>query len=151
MSEKTRGSTDVTAVYSTDFHLSESGSGNITLIYTGSGLMVSRDAVVVLTGVTAGTPKDFLFSVQNTGGAVLNLEGTPLVELSGATSAPFTVSTQPSSGPVIPDDTAPFIITVSTSTPGTYSATISIPFDDTNIDDPDEMSPYTTTFQVTIP
>lgn len=145
------GNKVITAVYPSDFHLSESGSGNITLIYTGSGLMVSRDALVELTGVTAGTPKDFLLSIQNTGWALLKLEGTPLVEISGTTSAPFTVSTQPSSDPVIPDDTAPFTITVSSATSGTYSAMISIPFDDTNIDDPDEMSPYVTTFQVIIP
>jgi len=138
----------ITAAYPADFHISETGHASITLLKSG-GLMVTSDADNDMGAVTVGVSKDFVFSIQNTGGALLNLEGSPLVLISGDTSAPFTVFAQPSSDPIIPNDMASFTIRVLATSAGTYSATISIPFDDSSNTDLDADSPYTTTISVT--
>ena len=138
----------INAAYPADFHFSESGHASITLLKS-SGLMVTSDADNDMGAVTVGVFKDFVFGIQNTGGAMLNLEGTPLVSLSGATAAPFSVTIPPASDPLIPSDTASFTIRVLATSAGTYSATISIPFDDSSNTDLDADSPYTTTISVT--
>jgi hypothetical protein len=138
----------IDAAFPADFHVSETGHACITLLKTG-GLMLYHNDDNDMGTVNVGVAKDFIFTIRNTGGAMLNLEGTPLVSLSGATAAPFSVFAQPSSNPIIPNDTESFTIRVLATSAGTYSAAISIPFDDSSNTDLDADSPYTTTISVT--
>ncbi len=69
------------------------------------------------------------FTIENTGGAALNLTGTPKVALSGANAADFTVTLQPTS-PVSAGNTTTFTIQFAPSAAGTRNATVSIANDD---------------------
>lgn len=65
------------------------------------------------------------FTIQNTGGANLNLTGAPLVDISGTDAADFSVTTVPTS-PVAAAGSVTFQVTFNPSAPGTRSASISI-------------------------
>jgi len=138
----------ITAAYPADFHISETGHASITLLKSG-GLMLFHNADNDMGTVNVGVAKDFIFTIRNTGGALLNLEGTPLISLSRVAASPFSVAIPPASDPIIPNDTASFTIRVLATSAGNYSAIISIPFDDSSNTDPDADSPYTTTISVT--
>jgi hypothetical protein len=80
------------------------------------------------------------FTIENTGPATLGLDGSPLVQVTGA--ADFSVTTQPSSSSVAANTgTVTFQITFNPTTSGLRTATVSIASDDTNED------PYTFSIQ----
>ncbi len=107
------GNMVLNASYPDDFHISESGSAGITLFDT-SHLMYWRyhQDVNDLGNVSTGVPQDYTILIENTGTALLSLEGTPYVQVSGETSAPFTVKTQPASPTIIPSNSISFVITI---------------------------------------
>jgi len=72
------------------------------------------------------------FTIENAGTAALNLSGTPLVTLSGAGAAYFSVSTQPASNTVATCATDTFVITYQPTALGTHSATVTIQSNDSD-------------------
>ena len=71
------------------------------------------------------------FTIQNSGSGALTLSGSPLVALSGANAADFTVAVQPSASVAAGAGTT-FQVSFDPSATGTRSATISIASNDTN-------------------
>ncbi|MGJ8685818.1 MAG: BspA family leucine-rich repeat surface protein, partial [Nonlabens sp.] len=90
--------------------------------------------------VTAGTNVR-TFTIENTGSSTLNLTGTPLVAISGANAADFTVTALPTSPVAETTGTTTFEITFDPSAAGMRTATISIANND--VDD----NPYTFAIQ----
>jgi hypothetical protein len=78
--------------------------------------------------VTSGTVVR-TFTIENTGGVVLNLSGNPIVVISGTHAADFTVNVQPNST-VAANGTTTFQVTFDPSANGLRTATISIANDD---------------------
>ncbi|WP_157505977.1 BspA family leucine-rich repeat surface protein, partial [Flavobacterium chungangense] len=70
------------------------------------------------------------FTIENTGASALNLNGTPLVTISGTNAADFTVTTQPTSPVAATTGTTTFVVTFDPSATGTRTATVSIANDD---------------------
>jgi hypothetical protein len=81
-------------------------------------------------GVSTGTV-DHTFTIKNTGSALLNLTGSPLVTLSGTNAGDFSVKTQPSSSVAASSQTT-FVITFDPSATGTRTATVTIANDDSD-------------------
>lgn len=73
------------------------------------------------------------FTIENTGTAVLNLSGTPIVQVSGPQAAEFTVTTQPPATVAI-NGSVTFTVTFDPSSVSAHDATLSIDNDDTNED-----------------
>ena len=71
------------------------------------------------------------FTITNSGGAELNLDGTPFVNISGAHASDFNVTVQPNT-PVAIGGMATFQVTFTPSAEGLREATISIANDDSN-------------------
>jgi Secretion system C-terminal sorting domain/PKD-like domain/NHL repeat len=109
--------------------------------------------------VSAGT-KTISFVIENTGSGVLTLSGAPIVAISGANAADFTVSTQPLAlvpaqrTEIVPNGfggfeerirtgSTSFVITFDPSAEGTRTATVSIANDDA------DENPYTFAIQGT--
>ncbi|MFC2077258.1 choice-of-anchor D domain-containing protein [Candidatus Bipolaricaulota bacterium] len=94
----------------------------------------------IVSGAVAHT-----FTIQNTGSAVLNLTGVPLVDITGDPTGEFTVTAPPP--PTTPvaagGGTTTFQVTFDPNTTGLHTATVSIANDD-----PDE-NPYTFDIQGT--
>lgn len=82
------------------------------------------------------------FTIQNTGGAALNLTGTPLVSIGGTNPSDFAVTAQPST-PVAASGNTTFQITFDPSAVGARNATVSITNNDSS------KSPYTFAIQGT--
>ncbi|MEZ4863087.1 MAG: choice-of-anchor D domain-containing protein [Caldilineaceae bacterium] len=80
--------------------------------------------------VAAGTVMR-TFTILNTGTGALTLSGSPLVALSGANAADFTVTTQPASS-VAANGSTTFAITFDPSATGTRTATVTIANDDSD-------------------
>jgi M6 family metalloprotease-like protein len=80
--------------------------------------------------VTGGTV-DRVFTVENTGNANLTLSGSPLVSISGANAADFTVTVIPTS-PVSAGGSTTFTVRFDPSAAGARTASISIANDDTD-------------------
>lgn len=83
------------------------------------------------------------FTIQNTGGAALNLTGTPLVLISGANASDFTVTQIPSTPVAATSGTTTFQITFDPTTVGVKNATVSIANNDS------DENPYTFVIQGT--
>ncbi|OXB16858.1 hypothetical protein B0A68_05330, partial [Flavobacterium reichenbachii] len=81
------------------------------------------------------------FTIENTGGEVLNLTGIPLVTISGANAADFVVTNLPLSPVVATTGKTTFQIAFDPSANGMRSAVISIPNNDT------DENPYTFAIQ----
>lgn len=111
-------------------------SGNNTIIVSGDASPSPSDHtdfgnVAVSSGTISRT-----FTIANNGTSDLTLSGVPLVQISGAHAADFTVTTLPSAT-IAASDSTTFVIEFDPSAAGTRNATVSI----TN-DDSDE-NPYT--------
>ena len=76
------------------------------------------------------------FTVENTGADILNLSGTPRVEITGAHAEDFTVTVQPAATVAGSGGTTTFEVTFDPSAAGTRTATISLLSDD------EDESPY---------
>jgi hypothetical protein len=79
------------------------------------------------------------FTIENLGGAVLNLTGSPRVVLSGADAADFTINQTATSATVAAAGNTNFTVTFTPTTPGVKTATVSIANNDT------DENPYTFT------
>ncbi len=143
------GDLGIEAVYPDDFHISESGSPGFWIAFGSGGFAYGNE--VNLGSVPGGTSKAFSFSLQNSGTALLSLTGTSPVSFSGTDSSFFTVTAQPADTDIIPDDTEPFTVTVNAPAGSgtTYSATLTITFDDTLFYDPEGESPFIATLAFT--
>jgi hypothetical protein len=84
--------------------------------------------------ITSGT-KSNSFEIKNLGGGTLNLDGVPIVAISGTNAADFTVTTQPASIALAFVETTTFTIAFDPSATGDRTATVSIANDDAD-DDP---------------
>ena len=82
------------------------------------------------------------FTIANTGAAALNLNGSPLVQISGANAGDFTVSAQPISS-VTAGGSTTFTLNFNPSASGTRTATVTIINNDSN------ENPYNFTVQGT--
>ncbi|MEM0578396.1 choice-of-anchor D domain-containing protein, partial [Flavobacterium polysaccharolyticum] len=71
------------------------------------------------------------FTIENQGGAALNLTGSPEVTIGGVNATDFTVTTQPIS-PVAPNGVTTFIVSFNPSAAGLRTATVSIASNDSN-------------------
>ena len=90
--------------------------------------------------VSSGT-RARTFTIQNTGGAVLNLSGSsPYVTIGGAAASDFSVTTPPSATVAATGSTT-FVVTFDPSAEGTRTATLSIASNDS------DESPYNFTIQ----
>lgn len=70
------------------------------------------------------------YFIKNTGEALLNLSGSPLVSISGADSADFSVITQPTETSIDVDNFASFVVRFAPVTAGSKTATVTILSDD---------------------
>ncbi|MEQ1606754.1 MAG: choice-of-anchor D domain-containing protein [Pyrinomonadaceae bacterium] len=73
-----------------------------------------------------------VFTIENSGIAVLNLSGTPRVAISGPNAADFSVTVQPDSPVAADSGTTSFVVFFDPSAGGSRSATVAISNDDTN-------------------
>ncbi|WP_035756737.1 HYR domain-containing protein, partial [Hugenholtzia roseola] len=112
------------------------GSPNISVLGNSTAI-VSGSAAVSAANHTdfgslpacVGTSQTRTFTIQNTGSAILNLTGTPLVSMSGAGAAMFSVNIVPASS-IAPSLSSTFEITYLPTAAGTHEATVSIVSDD---------------------
>lgn len=81
-------------------------------------------------------PREGFFVITNTGTSILNLTGTPRVQISGPDAAEFQVTQQPA-GSLDPDEDSGFTIVFDPSTPGPKTAIVTIPNTD------EDENPYT--------
>jgi Bacterial Ig domain len=83
-------------------------------------------------GTLLGTPISKTFTIANTGEAILNLSGTPLVALAGVGCAAFSVTTLPITPVAATSGTTSFTIRYNPPVVGTHTCTVSIPNDDSD-------------------
>jgi hypothetical protein len=77
---------------------------------------------------TVNSTTDRMFTIRNTGTTTLNLTGSPIVAISGASQ--FSVFTQPSGTSIAPNGNLTFVVRYAPTSPGSHTATISIANDD---------------------
>ncbi|MEM7112219.1 MAG: choice-of-anchor D domain-containing protein [Chloroflexota bacterium] len=92
--------------------------------------------------ISLGTPFDQTFTVVNSGTAVLNLTGGPLVAISGADAADFTISTVPAAT-VAAGNSTDFVVTFEPASVGIKTAVLTIANDDS------DENPYNFTIRAT--
>lgn len=86
------------------------------------------------TEINAGSTSK-TFTIKNLGSAALSLTGTPIVQISGADAADFTVTTQPTSSTIAATTgTNTFTIKFDPSSAGTKNATVTVLNNDTAFD-----------------
>jgi len=101
--------------------------GNSLYIEDGDGSPESNN----LTDFAMGSPNTKTFTINNVGGAVLNVSG---ITISGPNASEFSITSSPGST-VLPGGSTTFNITFTASSQGEKTATITV-----NSDDPDEAS-----------
>jgi uncharacterized repeat protein (TIGR01451 family) len=104
--------------------------GNGVSIADGDTTPAAADDTDFGSTAVAGGTVSHTFTIENTGGAVLNLTGTPKVNITGTNAADFTVTVQPSSPVAATNGTTTFTIVLDPSATGTRTATVSIANDD---------------------
>lgn len=109
--------------------------GNGVSIVNGDSTPSTADHTDFETAVEGGGTVDRVFTIENTGDAILNLSGTPKVALSGDTSH-FSVTVQPAAT-VATSGSDTFTIQFAPTTTGTFTCTVSIANDDS------DENPYT--------
>jgi hypothetical protein len=121
------------AVQGTGATIPESNvKGNTVTIADGDATPSATDHTDFGNAPFAGGTVTRIFTIENTGGAPLNLTGTPKVQISGANAADFTVTVQPASPVAATNGTTTFTIVFDPSAVGLRSATISLANDDCN-------------------
>lgn len=105
---------------------------------SGPEISVSRGAVTLTDGgadtlgsTPFGTPQTLSYSINNTGGAALNLTGTPVVQTASAVNCSANVTTQATT-PVAASGSTGFVISLTVTTAAAFSVQISIANDDSN-------------------
>ncbi|WP_051284422.1 beta strand repeat-containing protein [Desulforegula conservatrix] len=111
--------------------------GNSTAIANGNNSPSAADHTNFGTIAVTGSTVQRTFTIKNTGSAALNLTGATKVAVTGANSAEFTVSSQPSSPIAATSGTSTFTVTFDPAGPSTRTATLSIANDTTGT------NPYT--------
>jgi len=77
-----------------------------------------------------GTTVSYTYTIENTGQAVLNLTGNPVVAISGTNASDFTVTAQPQSTTLQPGASDSFTIEFNASSTGTKDAAVTIESND---------------------
>ncbi|MCB9283533.1 MAG: HYR domain-containing protein [Lewinellaceae bacterium] len=75
-----------------------------------------------------GSTTDHTFTIRNTGTTMVNLTGSPIVDISGASE--FSVFTQPSATSIAPNGSLTFVVRYAPTSAGAHTATVSIANDD---------------------
>ncbi len=99
--------------------------GNSATIIDGDTSPSTADYTDFGSVAVTGATQTRTFTIQNTGSSALNLTGTPMVALSGANAADFSVTPPPTS-PVAAAGSTTFIISFDPSAAGLRNAVISI-------------------------
>jgi len=109
-------------------------SGNGTEIISGAGSASAADDTEFGSTASCGAGVAHTFTIENAGTADLTLSGSPFVALSGADAAQFSITTQPTSGTVVPCPTnaQTFVITYQPNAVGTHTATVTVTNDDSD-------------------
>ncbi|MCA8829463.1 choice-of-anchor D domain-containing protein [Hymenobacter pini] len=110
----------------------------INVVQAGTSLAVG--STVTFSNTPAGSTVSLTLDIQNRGTDVLTLAGTPIVEVSGANAADFTVN-QPTATTVAVGSTVQFTISFTPAAVGARTATISIANNDA------DENPYTLTLK----
>lgn len=141
----------------------DGGEAPFTFDITGNGttapeMNLKGNSISIVSGDTTPTTTDHTdfggadvtggtvvrtFTIENTGSANLTLGGTPLIDVTGADAADFTVDSSGTSDPVTAAGTTTFTVTFDPSGPGIENATISIANND------GDENPYTFDIQGT--
>lgn len=104
--------------------------GNSVSITSGDVTPAPADGTAFGDAVVGGSAVNRTFTIQNAGGYPLNLVGTPVVALSGADAADFSVVTQPPNSPIVANGSIAVQIRFAPSALGLRNATITIASDD---------------------
>lgn len=106
--------------------------GNGNSIAADDNLPSSADDTDFGSANVSGSTVSHTFTIENSGGADLNLTGTPKVSISGTHASDFTVMVQPSSPVSSGGGTTTFIIEFDPSAAGLRTAMVSIDNDDSD-------------------
>ncbi|NQT58991.1 MAG: DUF1566 domain-containing protein [Bacteroidetes bacterium] len=123
------GDMTVNLTYPDNFILSDNGYAEMAL-YEEDGSMLMRGQLNTLGSAYVNVPMEYEFTIRNTGTALLKLGGSPLVALSGAASDVYSVSSDPGSVSLMPDETTTFTLQFLASITGSNSAIVTIPCND---------------------
>ena len=104
---------------------------NISIVDGDTSPSVTDDTDFGQTPVNGGTVSH-VFTIANTGLALLNLSGTPRVVINGPNAADFTVTAQPAATLISGTGTTTFTILFDPTAGGSRSAILNIANDDTN-------------------
>jgi hypothetical protein len=116
--------------------------GNDISILDGDTVPSTTDGTDFGDAAAAGETVEHTFTIENAGGADLNLTGSPRVEITGTHAADFSVTTQPDF-PVASGESVTFTVEFDPSAAGLREATLSIANDDS------DENPYTFAIQGT--
>jgi len=105
--------------------------GNSVTIANGDSSPAAADGTSFGSLLIGSSPVVDTFTIKNIGNAVLNLTGTPVVQISGANASEFSVVSQPSST-VAASGSVNFQIQFAPITSGTKNATVTITSNDPN-------------------
>ncbi len=109
-------------------------TGNGTSIANGSTAVSSGDGTLFPDTDITGSGVDHTFTIKNNGTVDLDLTNIPLVNITGADAADFTVTAAPATPITSGGGTTTFTITFDPSTSGVKNATVSIA--NNSVDDP---------------
>ena len=108
------------------------GIGDNTLVPNGQSTPRSLDGSDFGGAIVSTTSVSETFTINNTGGAALNLSGTPEVALSGANAGDFSVVAEPTTPVAGTNGASTFVINFSPTASGIRNATVTIASDDAN-------------------
>jgi hypothetical protein len=128
-SGKVDGDMTVGLTYPDDFILSANGYAEMAL-YDEDGSMLRRGQLNSLGIAYGNIPMEYEFTIMNTGTALLKLEGSPLIALSGAASGVYSVFAEPILTSLMPDEATTFTLHFLAAVTGSYSAIVTIPCND---------------------
>jgi hypothetical protein len=106
--------------------------GNATSIADGDATPALADHTDFGPALVTGGTVVRTYTICNTGGAALNLSGTPKVAVGGAQAAEFAVTAQPATPVAATSGTTTFQVTFDPAGTGTRSATLSVANNDAN-------------------
>jgi hypothetical protein len=121
-------------------NMSITGNGGIAITNGSTTPSTSNGTDFGPTTVTSGSVSQ-TYTIKNSGTAILNLTGNPLVSISGTNAADFSVTTQPSSTVAMSGGTTTFVVKFVPSSQGLRTAKISISNNDS------AHNPYTFSIQ----
>ncbi len=134
------------AVISISSNDSDEGTYTINLTGTATAVVTAPEINVKAASVSVASAGSYAFSsvlegtsatavtftIENTGNAILNLTGSPIVSISGTNASEFTITQSSTASSVPASGTTTFTIVFSPATSGTKTATISIASNDAN-------------------